>query len=204
MIYHFLKCFHSELVELVWYISIDTSIAQLTLFRIIRCFLVMSSVLEVWPKGVRWQAWGAGRRRWRCVLTYRTANCNFHSNFNCECNVYMMLVVQTMPAVQKFSASLYWILETNTGRVDHQDHSGDRWQWKSAWESLLKCTIRCKPHLLLAKPHHSDYHWHGWHSRYGLTLFCFWIDVHVLHASPSGPILVTVDNQYGIIATVDN
>ena len=107
MIYHFLKCFHSELVELVWYISIDTSIAQLTLFRIIRCFLVMSSVLEVWPKGVRWQAWGAGRRRWRCVLTYRTANCNFHSNFNCECNVYMMLVVQTLPAVQTFSASLY-------------------------------------------------------------------------------------------------
>lgn len=72
-----------ELVELVWHISL-TSIVWLTLFVIVRYFLVMSNVLEVWPKGVRWQVWGVGGRHWRRVLTYRAASCDFRSNFNCD------------------------------------------------------------------------------------------------------------------------
>ena len=66
---------------------IDISITWLTLV-IVRYFLATSSVLKVSPKGVRWQAWGAGGRRWRRVLTYRTASCNICSNFNCDNAIY--------------------------------------------------------------------------------------------------------------------
>ena len=66
---------------------VGISITWLT-FVIVRYFLATSSVLEVWPKGVRWQTWGTGGRCWRHVLTYRTTSCNFCSNFNFDNAIY--------------------------------------------------------------------------------------------------------------------
>jgi len=87
-----------ELVELVRHI-IDIYIVPLTLFVIVRYFPVMSNVLKVWLKGVRWQVWGAGGRRCGLVLTYRAASCNFCSNFNCDnVNICMIPDIQTFPA----------------------------------------------------------------------------------------------------------
>jgi len=123
----------------------------------------MSNVLEVWPKGVRWQVWGAGGRRWRLVLTYLAASCNFRSNFNCD-NVNMYDArCSNIPSL------VHWIPETNAGRVDHQDHSGDKWQWKSEREALLKPTIHCKPNYFLqdlATLIITDNGWPFWHCRY--------------------------------------
>ena len=68
------------------------------LFVVVMYFLVMSNVVGVWWKGVRWQVWGPSCRHWHAVLTYLGASWNLYSNFNCDkVNLCMMIDVQTFP-----------------------------------------------------------------------------------------------------------
>ena len=103
---------------------INIYIVWLMLFVIVRYFLVMSNVLEVWPKGVRWQVWGAGGRHCWHVLTYRTASGNLCSNINCDNVIYVWC--------QPFKHST--LVELNPGNQRRQG-------WPFWWQMVKLTTL---------------------------------------------------------------
>ena len=139
---------------------------------IVRYFLAMSSVLKVWPKGVRWQAWGAGGRCWRRVLTYRKASGNLCSNFYRDNAKYVriQLFKHSQPGCTESRKPTKALPTLKTILVTDDQLRHSYYYQQSPATIVPQGTF--------------------------LTFFCFWSDVHFLHDLASGPMLVTVNNQY--------
>ena len=133
------------------YISIDTFVVGLILFMIVRCFQVMSSIFEVWPKGVRWQAWGAGGRCWLCILTYQTVS---------TISVVILIVIM--------SIYVWWQLfkHPQSECTDPGNQHRQGWPPRPFWWQMV---IQCKPYYLLQDLPSLIITYNGrplWHLRY--------------------------------------